>query len=139
MSVKGAARSALARADRAMNRWYGWRFNPLYHSGALTVALLALLLLTGMYLLLFYRIGSPYASVLRITNQPWAGRWVRSLHRFASDAAVLAAAFHAVRLFLQGRSWGPRTLAWISGLMLLGLIFVCGWTGYVMVWDIQGQ
>jgi coenzyme F420-reducing hydrogenase delta subunit/Pyruvate/2-oxoacid:ferredoxin oxidoreductase delta subunit len=138
MSAKAAARGVLARADRVMNRWYSWRFNPLYHSGALTVALLAGLILTGVYLLLFYRIGAPYASVLRLTDQAWAGRWVRSLHRFASDAAVVAASVHALRLFLQGRSWGPRTLAWISGLLLLGLIFVCGWTGYVMVWDIQG-
>lgn len=139
MSVKGATRAMLARADRLMNRWYGWRFNPLYHSGVLTVALLGLLVLTGIYLLLFYRIGSPYASVLRLTNQAWSGRWIRSLHRFASDAAVVAAAVHGLRLFLQGRTWGPRILAWISGLLLLGLIFVCGWTGYVMVWDIQAQ
>jgi ferredoxin len=134
-----AARRGLAWADARMNRLYGWRYNPLYHSGVLTVALLALLLVTGVYLLFFYRIGSPYASVARITEQAWVGRWIRGIHRFGSDAAVVAAAIHALRLLLQGRSWGPRTLAWISGLLLLLLIFVCGWTGYVMVWDIQGQ
>ena len=64
---------------------------------------------------------------------------MRGLHRFASDAAVVAAAVHALRLFVQGRSWGPRTLAWVSGLILLFVIFVCGWTGYVMVWDIQAE
>ena len=139
MNAKTATRAALARADKLMNTLYGWRYNPLYHSGPLVVALLAVLLLTGLYLVLFYRIGSPYASVMRLTGQAWTGRWIRGLHRFASDAAIVAAAIHALRLFLQGRSWGPRTLAWISGLVLLALIFVCGWTGYVMVWDLQGQ
>src|SRR5689334_5214702 len=122
-----------------MNRLYGWRYNPLYHSGALVVALMVLLLITGIYLLLFYRISAPYSSVSRLTGQAWAGRWIRGVHRFASDAAVVAIAFHAIRLFLQRRSWGPRTLAWISGLVLLFVVFVCGWTGYVMVWDIQGE
>jgi ferredoxin len=121
-----------------MNRLYGWRYNPLYHSGALVVVLLAAVLLTGVYLLLFYRIGSPYASVARLTDQVWAGRWMRTLHRYASDAAVVAVVVHAFRLFAERRSWGPRALAWVTGLVLLFVLFVCGWTGYVMVWDVQG-
>lgn len=129
----------LARADRFMNRLYSSRYNPLYHSGAIVVLLLIVLLLTGLYLLFFYRIGEPHASVARITDQAWLGRWIRSLHRYGSDAAVVAVAIHAFRLFAQGRSWGPRTLAWLSGLVLLFVLLVSGWTGYVMVWDVQAQ
>ena len=129
----------LSRADRLMNRLFGSRFNPLYHSGAIVVLLLVVLLITGLYLLVFYRIGEPHASVARITDQAWLGGWIRSLHRYASDAAVVAVAVHAFRLFAQGRSWGPRTLAWLTGLALLFVLFVSGWTGYVMVWDVQAQ
>jgi len=121
-----------------MNRLYGWRLNPLYHSGALVVLTFVLLTVTGLYLVFFYRLGSPHASIVRITEQVWLGRWIRSLHRYASDAAVVAAAIHAFRMFAQDRSWGPRALAWVSGLLLLGLTLVLGWTGYVMVWDVQG-
>lgn len=135
---KGVARG-LGWADRWMNRIYGWRYNPLYASGAIAVALLVVLLVTGVYLLLFYRIGAPYESVERITGQVWVGRWIRSLHRYASDAAVVAVAVHAFRMFSQHRTWGARALAWISGLVLLGVLFVSGWTGYVMVWDVQAQ
>jgi ferredoxin len=130
---------ALARLDAAANRVYGSRANPLYHSGALTVALLGVLIVTGLYLLLFYRIGAPYDSVAGITAQRWIGRWVRGVHRFASDAAVVAAALHAFRLYAQRRTWGPRALAWVSGLVLLAVIFVSGWTGYVLVWDNHAQ
>jgi len=129
----------LGRLDAAFNRLYTWRFNPLYHSGAITVASFLVLMATGVYLLLFYRIGAPYASVERITEQVWAGRWIRSLHRYASAAAVAAAVAHASRMLIQGRSWGPRALAWVSGLVLLFVFWVCGWTGYVMVWDSQAQ
>ena len=130
---------ALTRLDGWADRLYGWRWNPLYQSGALVVVCLAVLLVTGLYLIFFYRIGSPYESMVRIDGQTWGGRWIRSLHRYAADAAVVAAAVHGVRMFCQGRSWGPRALAWISGIFLVLLLYVCGWTGYVMVWDAHGQ
>ena len=137
--LKKALGNILARLDAWFNRLYGWRLNPLYQSGSLVLLSLVIMLVTGLYLLLFYRIGSPADSVARITEQVWVGRWVRSLHRYAADVAVVAAALHAVRMLIQGRSWGPRALAWLSGLFLVFLLYVCGWTGYVMVWDRHGQ
>jgi len=130
---------ALTAADAACNRVYGWRYNPLYQSGTIVTALLLVLLVTGLWLTFFYRVGAPYASVARITSDPWLGNWVRGVHRYASDAAILAIAVHAIRMFAQGRSWGARTLAWTSGVVLLLLTFVSGWTGYVMVWDAFGE
>ena len=134
-----AALRLLAAADAACNRAYGWRFNPLYQSGTIVVALYLVLLVTGVWLILFYRVGAPWESVARITANPWWGNWVRGVHRYASDVAVVATAVHAFRMFAQGRSWGARTLAWVSGAVLLLLLFICGWTGYVMVWDTFGQ
>jgi ferredoxin len=128
----------LVRLDAAFNRLYGWRYNPLYQSGALAVVLLLVVLVSGVYLLVFYRISDPYGSVVRLAGQAWAGRWIRSLHRYASDAAVVAVAVHAFRMFAQGRSWGPRALAWLTGLGALAVVWVCGWTGYVTVWDAHG-
>ena len=130
---------ALTRLDGWADRLYGWKWNPLYQSGAFVIACLAVLLVTGLYLIFFYRIGAPYESMVRIDGQIWGGRWIRSLHRYAADAAVIAAVVHALRMFCQGRTWGPRALAWISGVFLVFLLYVCGWTGYVMVWDAHGQ
>ncbi|MHB1264842.1 MAG: 4Fe-4S dicluster domain-containing protein [Gemmatimonadaceae bacterium] len=134
-----ASVAALARLDHLFNRVYGEERNPLYRSGALTVGLIAFLIVTGLYLLLFYRIGTPYASVERITGQAWAGRWIRTAHRLAADAAVVTAVVHALRMFAQRRSWGRRAMPWITGIGLVALILVCGWSGYVMVWDSFGQ
>lgn len=130
---------ALARADALANRLYGSRYNPLHQSGAITIALLIVLVVTGVYLLLFYRVGDPHGSVARITEQRWLGAWIRTLHRYASDAALVAAGLHALRMFAQRRSWGRRTMPWLSGLLLFGLILVCGWTGFVMIWDDFGR
>lgn len=130
---------ALAHADRVMNRIYGSRYNPLYQSGTIASFLLAVLLITGLYLLLFYRIGDPHASVVRINEQVWGGRWIRALHRYASAAMLVAVGVHALRMLLQRRSWGPRALAWLSGLALVGVMLIAGWTGYVMIWDEHGH
>jgi ferredoxin len=129
----------LTAADALCNRLYEQRFNPLYQSGTIVVALYLVLVVSGLWLLLFYRIGSPWESVARLTADPWAGNWIRGVHRYATDLAVVATAVHAFRMFAQGRSWGARTLAWTTGCVLLLLLFVCGWTGYVMVWDVFGQ
>ena len=124
--------------DTFFDRLYGWRYNPLYQSGTIVVALYLVLVVTGVWLTVFYRIGAPWESVSRITANPWAGNWVRGLHRYASDLAVVATLVHAFRMFAQGRSWGARALAWVSGGVLLLLVMLCGWTGYVMVWDVFG-
>jgi ferredoxin len=129
----------LTAADALCNRLYNQRFNPLYQSGTIVVSLYLVLVVTGLWLILFYRVGAPWESVARLTANPWAGNWVRGLHRYASDLAVVATAVHAFRMFAQGRSWGARTMAWVTGCLLLLLLFVCGWTGYVMVWDTFGQ
>jgi ferredoxin len=128
-----------AALDGLANRLYGSRFNPLYQAGTIAVVLLVVLLITGLWLLLFYRIGAPWASVAALTEAPWTGNWVRGLHRYASDGAIVAAVVHLGRMFLQRRSYGPRVLAWLSGVGLLGLLFVCGWTGFVLVWDTFGE
>ncbi len=126
-------------ADALGNRLYDQRFNPLYQSGTIVVALYLVLLVTGLWLILFYRVGAPWESVAGLTADRSLGNWVRGLHRYASDLAVLATAAHAFRMFAQGRSWGARALAWMTGCLLLLLLLICGWTGYVMVWDTFGE
>jgi ferredoxin len=137
--IAAGLRRLLAPLDAGVNRLYGSRHNPLYQSGTIAAALMVLLLVTGLYLLLFYRIGAPWASVARITDQVWAGRWIRGVHRYAADLAVVATLFHALRMFAQRRSWGRRVLPWVSGLVLFGIVLVSGWTGYVLVWDTFGR
>lgn len=139
MRATDLLRRPLAWTDARLNELYGWKYNPFYHSGVLAVALLALVSITGIYLVFFYRLGSPYASVGAITHTIPLGHLSRSLHRYASDAAMVAVLIHMLRVFLQRRTWGARAVAWISGLVLLFAVLVCGWTGYVMVWDIQGE
>src|SRR5574338_153840 len=132
-------RRLLGVLDAAATKVYGWPWNPLHQSGTIAVAMLVALIASGVYLILFYRLGAPSASVARMAADPWLGSWIRSFHRYASDLFVIAAVLHLIRMFAQSRSWGSRTLAWISGLLLLGVGFACAWTGFVMAWDSFGE
>ena len=138
-STRSRPARLLAGADALVNRLYGSSLNPLYQSGTIAVLLLLVLLVTGLWLVFFYRIGAPWESVAGITDDRWIGNWVRGLHRYASDAAMVATLVHALRITLQRRTWGPRALAWVSGLVLLGLVLLCGVTGFVLVWDGFGR
>lgn len=131
--------AVLRGLDGLFDRVYSSSYNPLYRSGTLATLFLTIALVTGIYLLFVYEVGRPYESVVAIQRDAAVGRWIRALHRYASDAAVVAVALHVVRLLVQGKTWGPRTLAWITGLMLSGMLFLSGVTGFVLVWDEFGQ
>jgi coenzyme F420-reducing hydrogenase delta subunit/NAD-dependent dihydropyrimidine dehydrogenase PreA subunit len=117
---------------------YHSKFNPLYRSGTLTIGLLFVLLVTGLYLILFYKVGAPYESV-EMLQASWLGSWMRAVHRYATDLVILTMCFHVMQILALGKTWGPRVLAWVSGLILCGAMFLSAWTGYVMVWDRHGQ
>ena len=137
--LERGARRPITALDATATRLFGWAHNPLHQSGTIAVAMLGVLIVTGVYLVLFYRLGAPAESVARLAADPWLGAWIRSLHRYATDVFILAALLHMLRMFAQARSWGPRTLAWVSGLMLFGTGMVCAWTGFVMAWDTFGE
>jgi Pyruvate/2-oxoacid:ferredoxin oxidoreductase delta subunit/coenzyme F420-reducing hydrogenase delta subunit len=140
--VRAAAATVYHRAEAGLDRVVSPALNPLYHSGTIAMFSLAVATVTGLYLFVFYRVGTEAAhrSVEGIMAHPLGiGALMRSLHRYASDAAVLAAALHGLKMLLDDRFWGARWVAWVSGLALLGLVWVTGATGYWLVWDLQAQ
>jgi len=125
--------------DRVFDRVYSSTSNPLHRTGTVASLCLAVALVTGVYLLFVYEIARPYESIVGIQQDAFLGRWIRALHRYVSDAAVVAVLIHVLRLLIQGKTWGPRALAWITGVLLAGMMFVSAVTGFVLVWDLFGQ
>lgn len=138
-ALAGVLEAGILPFDRLFNRLYSWRFNPLYQSGTLAVLFLLTTVATGLYQLIFYKISSPYESVMYLESQWYLGQWVRAVHSYAGDAMIISVAVHAFRMFIQGRTWGPRILAWLSGMIMVGVLFFSAWTGMILVWDTQGE
>jgi coenzyme F420-reducing hydrogenase delta subunit/ferredoxin len=132
----------LARFELPFSRWFDGAGNPFHHLGALTIYFFWIILVSGIYLFLFYdtSVSGAWLSLERITHTQWyAGGVMRSLHRYASDAAVITMLLHMTREFLRGRYRGVRWYSWFTGVPLLWLVFIFGITGYWMVWDQLAQ
>ncbi len=80
-----------------------------------------------------------YASVEALTAQRWSGGLMRSFHRYASDAMLLAMGLHLLRHYMFDHYRGFRWFSWISGLLLLWLVYVSGINGYMLPWDTTAQ
>lgn len=133
-----ALQRGLDDVDALFDRLMSSKWNPIYQTGPLTIVSLLSLVVTGVYLFIFYRVSAPYETMRDIEGQLFFGRWIRAAHRYAADAAILFTVVHALRMFVQGRTWGARTVAWLSGVFMCGLLLLCGWTGYILVWDVFG-
>ena len=135
---KHLARAAIERVESAFDAVFTPQWNPLYQLGALAWFFYWIVAVSGIYLYAFFDSGvtDAYASVERITHVQWyAGGVMRSLHRYASDALVVAMMLHLLREFLMDRMNGPRWFAWVIGVPILWLVFAAGVSGYWVVWD----
>ena len=100
LRLLAAGRHARARAARrgpsigVFDRIYSSTYNPLYRTGTLASLCLTVALVTGVYLLFVYEIARPYESMAGIQSDVFLGRWIRALHRYVSDAAVVAVLVH---------------------------------------------
>lgn len=120
---------------------FGSEWNPLYNIGRLSFFFFWIVLVSGLYLFIFFdtSLSGAYASVEDITNEQWyIGGVMRSLHRYASDAAVITIMLHMFREFALGRFNGFRWFSWVTGVPLLWFTITLGITGYWLVWDELG-
>jgi ferredoxin/coenzyme F420-reducing hydrogenase delta subunit len=140
--LQSALRKLLERLSDLFEHAFGPAANPLNQLGALGWFFFWIVAASGIYLYVFFDTGvtQAYESVEALTHEQWwAGGIMRSLHRYASDALVVVALLHLLREFAFDRLHGPRVFGWLTGLVLLGFIYVCGLTGYWLVWDQLAQ
>jgi len=136
------ARRVLLGLEGALNKVFGNDLNPFYYLGALGFYFFWVVVASGAYIYAFYKTGIQlsFPSVEYLTHEQWyLGGVMRSLHRYASDALVVVMVLHLLREYILGRYRGARWFAWITGVLLMWLIFSAGINGYWMVWDKLAQ
>jgi len=133
------AGQALFESLRALlDRGFGPALNPLNSLGALTIYFFWVVLVSGIWLFIFFKtsVEGAYESVEYLTHEQWyLGGVMRSLHRYASDAAIITLALHMLKEFVYDRHRGNRWFSWVTGVPLLWLTIPLGITGYWLVWD----
>jgi ferredoxin/coenzyme F420-reducing hydrogenase delta subunit len=135
-------RSCFSLPGRWLDQAFGEAHNPLRHLGALTIFFFWIVLVSGIWLFIFFKtsIHGAYDSVEYLTHEQWyIGGVMRSLHRYASDAAIVTLALHIAKEFAFDRYRGKRWFSWITGIPLLWMVIPLGITGYWLVWDQLAQ
>ncbi|MFN8496398.1 MAG: hydrogenase iron-sulfur subunit [Anaerolineae bacterium] len=133
-------RAALA-VETPVNRLIGAQtLNPFYHTGTIAVWLWIIVAVTGFYLTFFMQFGfdSTFAAIARMEAHPLA-HVIRAMHRYASIFALVVSLLHGYRLLFMDRFRGPRWLAWVTGVVMMAVLWVDGVIGYWVVWDERSQ
>src|SRR5664279_5685373 len=111
-----------------------------YVLGSATMVLFALLVITGVWQLLYYvpTVDHSYDSVMYLRLQVPLGWLVHGLHYWAAQAFIVVMGLHVVRVFIWAAYKKPRELTWLLGvvLLLLGAAFI--FTGAILPWDTMG-
>ncbi len=134
--------AGFVRVDRAIHAGgVAEELNPFAQSGAVANTSLAIAIVSGVVLLIWYSpsVHLAYTSLEALRHGAFLGQWLRSLHRYSSDLCMLFVLYHAARMFVSRRFGGARWLAWVTGIALLGALWVVGWIGYWLVWDTRAQ
>lgn len=101
-----------------------------------------ILLITGtvLFILLDTSVQGAWKSIAGLATVPLGlGDLLRGLHRYSADVFMLATAAHLLREWLAGHAGGVRRFAWLTGVPLLGFVFVTGVGGFWLNWDQLGQ
>lgn len=128
--------------ERLFDAAFGSRLDPLRHLGSIGFLALWLLAASGvvLYIVLDTSVDGAYRSIEGLARVPFGlGLLLRGLHRYAADAMVIAMGLHLLREWLRRHEQGFRRFAWLTGVPLIGFVFVCAIGGFWINWDQLGQ
>ena len=139
VALAGAALLPVLRRTRWRGVWAAIflrkvpHVNWLYTLGSATLFVVAIQMVTGILLTLYY-VPTPdhaYDSVVYITTQVPAGWFIRGLHHWGASAMVVLTVLHMLRVFFYGAYKFPREVTWLTGVVLLLIAVGFGFTGYL--------
>lgn len=118
-------------------RFRGQRRRWTHYLGATAMFLLAVQIVTGFLLLLYYQPNSRDAhdSVRVIMVDIPMGWIIRSLHHRSSHLLIFILMVHTLDVLLAKTFRKKRSLTYYTGVLLLFCILFMGFTGYLLPWD----
>lgn len=131
---------------------------PKHHSfiwGELALYSFVVLLLSGTVMALFFvpdtteviyngqydnarglSMSRAYESALNLSFEVRGGLFIRQIHHWAALVFVASIVLHMFRNFFTGAFRRPREFTWLTGVALLMIALVEGYTGYSMIDDL---
>ncbi len=123
--------------DTHLAKYYAPKnFNFWYFFGVLSLLILVLQLITGIWLTMNYQptARDAFDSVERIMRDVEFGWLIRYLHSTGASAFFIVVYLHMFRGLLYGSYRKPRELLWLIGMVIYVLLIAEGFLGYVLPW-----
>lgn len=113
------------------------RHSVWYYMGMLLLFLFGVQLITGPLLLFYYKPAAEtaYRSIQEIMVAVPCGWLIRSVHHWASNLMIVVAFVHFFSTFLMKAYRRPRELTWLTGMAMLMIVLVLGYSGYTLPFD----
>ncbi len=111
--------------------------NFLWSFGVLTILVFVILVISGIFLLMYYKPDAKMAfdSVNKTIMMDVAYGWVfRHTHAVAASIMFLVLFIHIVRGIYYGSYKAPREVLWLTGYILFVLMSATAFTGYLLPW-----
>jgi ubiquinol-cytochrome c reductase cytochrome b subunit len=111
-------------------------FNIWYIFGILSIVVLVLQIVTGIFLTMNYKPSADgaFASVEYIMRDVDWGWLIRYLHSTGASAFFVVVYLHMFRGLMYGSYKNPRELIWIFGMLIYLILMMEAFMGYVLPW-----
>jgi len=111
-------------------------FNFWYYFGGLAMLVLAIQIVTGIFLTMNYKPDAnlAFASVEYIMREVPGGWIIRYMHSTGASAFFICVYLHMFRALLYGSHRAPRELIWIFGVLIYLLLMGEAFFGYLLPW-----
>jgi ubiquinol-cytochrome c reductase cytochrome b subunit len=111
-------------------------FNFWYIFGGLAITVLALQIVTGIFLTMHYKPDAAlaFASVEYIMRDVPGGWFIRYLHSTGASFFFIVVYLHMFRGLLYGSYRKPRELIWIFGCLIFLMLMAEAFFGYLLPW-----
>lgn len=110
--------------------------NFWYMFGIFSTVILALQIITGIWLTMYYTptAADAFGSVEHIMREVKFGWLIRYMHTTGAAMFFIVVYLHMYRAIMYGSSKAPRELVWILGMFLFVCLLVESASGYVLPW-----
>src|SRR5690554_60218 len=123
--------------DTHMGKYYAPKnFNFWYFFGVLSLLVLVIQLVSGIWLLMSYNgtAEGAFASVEYIMRDVDYGWIIRYIHSTGASAFFIVVYLHMFRGLIYGSYKAPRELVWIFGMAIYLALMAEAFLGYVLPW-----
>jgi len=111
-------------------------FNFWYFFGSLSLLVLVLQIVTGIFLVMHYKPDAQYAfqSVEYIMREVPGGWFIRYMHSTGASMFFIVVYLHMTRALIYGSYRKPRELVWIFGVGIFLCLMAEAFFGYLLPW-----